>query len=258
MTSAESSVSFDRAAGYYDATRMLPEEAEAAQTAMLARELAGADPVVEVGVGTGRIAVPLAAAGVRIIGADLSVPMLRQLAGKAGAAVPVVAADATRLPFRDQSFGAVVVAHLLHLVPEWRAVLDELIRVLRPAGRLLVNHGNYDGLSRAIQDHVCAIAGRPRTYPGLDPTTDLDEELRTLGLVPRFMTEIPNPQTRTAEQWLNRIASHQHSWTWPIEPDTLRRAVAETREWVRATHGDPATVVIQSRLIRWHGYERAA
>lgn len=256
--SSGSSVVFDRAAGYYDQTRHLPEETAAAQTRLLAREVAGRDPVLEVGVGTGRIAIPLAAAGVRVVGADLSVPMLRRLVDKAPGVVPAVAADATRLPFADRSFGGVVVAHLLHLVPDWERVLYELVRVLRPGGRLLINPGSYGGLSREIQDRVVAAAGRGRPYPGLDPNADLDALLTPRGLRPRPLPELTNPQTRTAAQWLDRIASQQHSWTWLIDPATLQRAVAEVREWVRSTHGDPEQVVIASRLVRWRGFELPA
>ena len=56
--------------------------------------------VVEIGAGTGRIAVPLAQAGVRVLGLDLSAPMLDQLVAK-GSAVTALRADATAIPVRD-------------------------------------------------------------------------------------------------------------------------------------------------------------
>ena len=48
----------------------------------LAGELRGRGPVLEPGVGTGRMALPMAAAGIDVIGLDLSVPMLRELVAK--------------------------------------------------------------------------------------------------------------------------------------------------------------------------------
>ncbi len=77
MTNA--SVSFDRAAEYYDRTRALPPELAARQTEMLAGALAGRSRVLEIGVGTGRIALPLWQSGVPVVGLDLSAPMLHRL-----------------------------------------------------------------------------------------------------------------------------------------------------------------------------------
>ena len=68
-----------------------------ATVAMIAR-LAGDGPVLELGVGTGRLAIPLAAAGVRVIGIDASPSMLRLLDEKPGAdAVTAVLADMAHL-----------------------------------------------------------------------------------------------------------------------------------------------------------------
>src|SRR5581483_6281646 len=100
-------VSFDRAAEYYDATRALSPAVEQAVTALLAGELAGHGRCLEIGVGTGRIALPLLRAGVEMLGVDLSRAMMARIAAKSDgvALLPLAQADATRLPFRDHSFG---------------------------------------------------------------------------------------------------------------------------------------------------------
>jgi ubiquinone/menaquinone biosynthesis C-methylase UbiE len=66
------SVNFDRAVGYYDATRALPADSKDALTAMLAAELAGRGGCLEVGVGTGRIALPMRERGIKLAGMDIS------------------------------------------------------------------------------------------------------------------------------------------------------------------------------------------
>jgi SAM-dependent methyltransferase len=69
-----------------------PEAVEPA-VARLA-ELAGGGPALELGIGTGRIALPLAARGVAVHGIDLSAPMVAQLAAKpGGASIPVTIGD---------------------------------------------------------------------------------------------------------------------------------------------------------------------
>ena len=134
------SVVFDRAAAFYDRTRALAPATMDAVVARLARELAGRGPVLEPGVGTGRIALPLAAAGVDVTGLDLSEPMLRELVAKrdgqtrgAGGRVPLVRGDATRLPFPAGAFGGAYVVHLLHLVPGETGGSELYARRLIPA-----------------------------------------------------------------------------------------------------------------------------
>src|SRR6185295_11063968 len=117
--------SFDRVAEVYDETRGLPPEAEAAIGAGIARELrdvAAAPRLLEVGIGTGRIAVPLAAEGVRITGIDISPKMLARLREKRGD-IDVMLAEASRPPLRARSFDAALFVHILHLVPDAEATL---------------------------------------------------------------------------------------------------------------------------------------
>jgi ubiquinone/menaquinone biosynthesis C-methylase UbiE len=103
------SVNFDRAAGYYDATRALPADSMDALTAMLAAELAGRGECLEVGVGTGRIALPLRERGIKLAGMDISGAMLRQMVANAeGSPPPLLQADVTRLPLAAGVFGSVL------------------------------------------------------------------------------------------------------------------------------------------------------
>jgi ubiquinone/menaquinone biosynthesis C-methylase UbiE len=69
---AERSVCFDRAADYYDDTRSLPAAGRDRVFEILRSALPDGGLCLDVGVGTGRTAVPLAAEGVRVVGIDLS------------------------------------------------------------------------------------------------------------------------------------------------------------------------------------------
>ena len=99
------SVSFDRAAGYYDESRGVDPAVEELVADRVEEAVGPEARLLEVGVGTGRIALPLHRRGRRVVGVDLSVPMLERYRAKAAAAglppPPVLRADATRLPFRD-------------------------------------------------------------------------------------------------------------------------------------------------------------
>ncbi|ACK50883.1 Phosphatidylethanolamine N-methyltransferase [Methylocella silvestris BL2] len=101
--------------------------------------------VLDVGVGTG-LELPMFDERTRLVGVDLCEPMLRQaqrrVIGKSLRNVDgLLVMDATRLAFPDASFDAVVAPYVLTVVPDPHAMLDELLRVVKPGGEIvLVNH----------------------------------------------------------------------------------------------------------------------
>src|SRR5262249_17447141 len=70
--------------------------------------------------------------------------------------------DARQLGFPDESFDAVVAQYVITAVPDPEATLDELARVVRAGGEIiLVNHlGAESGLRRAFEQGFAPLAGR--------------------------------------------------------------------------------------------------
>jgi SAM-dependent methyltransferase len=101
-------------------------------------ELAGRR-VLEVGCGSAPCARWLAAQRAQVVGLDLSAGMLRhavRAARDTGLSVPLVQANATRLPFADDSFDLACSAFgAVPFVADSAAVMREIARVLRPDGR---------------------------------------------------------------------------------------------------------------------------
>jgi SAM-dependent methyltransferase len=95
--------------------------------------------VLEVGCGSAPCARWLADQGAQVVGLDLSAGMLRHAvdaARETGICVPLVQADATRLPFADRSFDLACSAFgAVPFVADSAAVMREVARVLRPGGR---------------------------------------------------------------------------------------------------------------------------
>jgi ubiquinone/menaquinone biosynthesis C-methylase UbiE len=104
--------------------------------------------VLEVAVGTGRN-LPFYPDGVRLTGVDWSPAMLgiaRQRAATLGRDADLRTGDAQALDFPDESFDTVLCALGLCAIPDDRRAVTEMVRVLRPGGRLL------------LVDHVAATA----------------------------------------------------------------------------------------------------
>ena len=101
--------------------------------------------VLDVGVGTG-LELPMFDRRTRLTGVDLSEPMLRRaqrrIRAKAlGNVEGLLVMDAAHLAFPDAHFDAVVAPYVLTVVPDPHGSLDELARVVKPGGEIiLVNH----------------------------------------------------------------------------------------------------------------------
>lgn len=100
--------------------------------------------ILEVGVGTG-LMLPLYPAHCSVVGIDLSAGMLAKASARVERQgltnVELRHMDAAAMGFPDASFDAVLAAYVVTAAPDHRALLDEMIRVCRPGGRiLLMNH----------------------------------------------------------------------------------------------------------------------
>ena len=95
---------------------------------------------LDVGTGTGKRAETVArsAPGARVVGVDFTLAMLRAGRARLHPRVRLVAADATRLPFADGRFDAVVSGFLVRNLADMHGGLGEQARVLKPGGRLVV------------------------------------------------------------------------------------------------------------------------
>jgi len=122
--------------------------------------------ILEVGVGTG-LSLRDYPRDAEVYGIDLSFAMLARARDKIERRrlkhVKMIAAmDACRLGFAGESFDAVVAQFVITLVPKPEAALDEMARVLRPGGEIiLANHlGAEEGLQAVIEEKCSAIARR--------------------------------------------------------------------------------------------------
>ncbi len=154
--------------------------------------------ILELGVGTGRIALPVVAAGCDVVGVDISRDMLRHVSASAAERnleIHTVQADIAKLPFASNAFDAVTTVHVLHLVADWQSALSGAAQSLKPNGCLILGRDWVDPESVAgelqnvfrktvvdlmgpqlkaptgasvIADYIEDVAGRPEHFGPTD------------------------------------------------------------------------------------------
>jgi ubiquinone/menaquinone biosynthesis C-methylase UbiE len=234
---------------------------------MLVDEIPKEGRCLEIGVGTGRIALPLARAGVSMVGVDISREMLRKfIRNSEGASPTVVIGDATRLPFGEGDFTAVIAAHVLHLIPEWKLAIAEAVRVLKPGGVLIASRGARtkqrqegalptDAWERRVVHRFFAEAGDPPWPPGADRIEDVDEHMRELGAAVRELPELRSLESSSINACLANLEAGRWAACWSMDETTRKRAGAVARAWAVKELGDPdePRPIVDSAV--WHIYQ---
>lgn len=266
------SISFDPVAHVYDDTRGYPPGvAHTIADEMIRRgPIAPGAQTLEIGIGTGRIALPLLERGAHITGIDISARMVERLRAKyatesaARPAAPwgrleVTLGDITALPFATDFFDAVVAVHVLHLVPQWRRALDEALRVLRPGAPLLlgqdVAHGSY--VTHPMQDEwieiVRGLGAEPRRV-GAASFKEILAEARGRGLRVEEWLVADWTTTHTPAEGFTYISDRVWSLTWLVDDDIFAESVRRLEVWARRRYGDdwetPVTTNYSFKLAR--------
>ena len=138
--------------------------------------------IVDLAAGTGTSSVPLAAAGAFVIPCDFSLGMLA-VGRERQPGLPFVAGDALHLPFADRSLDAITISFGLRNTADPLAALEEMRRVVRPGGRLVVCEFSHpawtpfrEAYSRYLMGALPGVARRLSSNP--DAYVYLAESIR--------------------------------------------------------------------------------
>lgn len=122
---------FNVLAPFYE--KLIPSSDPALLVSLL--ELSPDCTLLDAAGGTGRVAITLTPMAGRIVVCDASPNMLQQARQKG---LEAVLAEVEHLPFGDSSFDGILLVDAFHHLKDQRVAMRELLRVLKPSGRLVI------------------------------------------------------------------------------------------------------------------------
>ena len=176
-TPHEVAAMFDGVAAKYDLTNAvlsLSQDRRWRHAVTAALDLHRGEKALDLAAGTGTSSEPFVDAGVLTVPCDFSLGMLK-VGHRRRPDMSFIAGDATRLPFSDGAFDAVTISFGLRNVVDVDGALQEMLRVTRPGGRLVVcefSHPTWapfrtvytEYLMRALPKVARAVSSNPDAY----------------------------------------------------------------------------------------------
>ena len=248
-------INFDRVADIYDETRGLPPGMdERIMEAIVAATHAEPDTrFLELGIGTGRVALPFVRHGYAYTGVDISEQMMNVLRDKVGPEarnLELITGDVAHLPQADGSVDVVLAVHLLHLVPNVRVVLQEVQRVLAPMGHLVVagNDTVPDDPRREIQGQWREFVQQagvelPSNERGQTPG---QTELWEMGAQTTVFHVGSWARPFRPADLLQEQRDRVFSLSWSVPDDVLEQVDHQMQDWVNTRYGS-ADVELETR-----------
>jgi SAM-dependent methyltransferase len=210
---------FGAVAADYDGGRPAYPRAVIDRLASVAGVGPGAD-VLDLAAGTGKLTRQLVETGASVVAVEPSAGMRAQFA-RSLPGVPLLDGTAEAIPLADGAVEVIAVAQAFHWF-RTAAALDEIRRVLRPAGWLALtwNEPPATGWARDVWDLRHQLTGYTGDYPGNGWSAVLDADPR---FGPRSTTVDSTTVMTSAEEVLRDSASR--SYVISLDPDARRRVL---------------------------------
>lgn len=261
------SISFDFAADFYDATRGFPPGVGAEIADSLLTKLENRSSILEVGVGTGRILLPLVEQGellpdFSIFGVDISLRMLSRLRSNVHPgmlAPPLVLGDARYLPFVAGQFDAVLMVHVIHLILDWQSALMESRRVLGNHGVLYIGYETSDPdtasarLRKALSQFTLECCPENPQF-GHDILSEKTGWLTNTGATMDRWEAASWTKHVNERDTIRLYENGTYSSTWRLPVEARARVINRLREWAVAEFGTLDAEFEVPRRFIWERY----
>lgn len=240
------SLSFDNLTEYYDETRDydIASFNEAINYIANRYPIAKYPALFEPGIGSGRIAIPLAEKGYKVTGIDISNQMIeilkKKISNQSSLDIKCQVADTTDIPFSPDSFDISVVVHLFYFIKHWEKAADEIVRVVK--GPIVVLHTGMGQeipfLNQKYKD-ICRDLNSPIINVGVDSTNEVFDYLK------RTNCDIENVENNW--KWKSKvnlskayeyIKNRAYSFTHLVAEETHIKAVSILLEYLENNYAE--------------------
>ncbi|MEY2450459.1 MAG: hypothetical protein QOD92_33 [Acidimicrobiaceae bacterium] len=235
---------FDQLADHFDASRGGEERGDEYAADIDAHLPAGDGPILEIGVGTGVVALGLRRRGRTVLGLDLSGPMLARAHDRLGSVV--VHGDALRSPIATAGVAHAVSVWVVHSVADPVMLFEEAARVLRPGGRYVVCANQHPAPDDEVGQIIAAMTTRVDTRRGATrPRGVTVDEVREWGERAGFTSHVHQLQRQWRAAPTEELAAIANR-TWPAMRELDEDAILEvTQPAIEALQALPATETIR-------------
>jgi len=248
------SLSFDSMVDFYDETRVFDRDCFDSALDFLVDKFTPErfGSIFYPGIGTGRIAIPLAERGYRVAGVDISTKMLallkkRLMQSRQPLRISFQRADVVALPFRDAAFDIAICVHLFYFIPNWPKAVAEILRVVRRDGPVILMHtgtGMELPFLNARYKELCTEQGCLIEEIGVKSTREVTDYVNNLGCDVEWL--------RDRWQWTSRIRldsalcyvkSRAYSFTTIASDDIHSRVIKKLESELQHRFGSLTTEV---------------
>lgn len=228
-------ISYDRIAERYNQTRQIPSDSLDKIIKSLNEEIPNMHEkdVIDLGVGTGRFAIPLSKYVKSIVGIDISKKMIEILDKNNNADnLSAICGRVEKLPFQNCSFDIAFAVSIFHLVSKWQDVINEIERVIKPAGYCIIGYTEYVGEQgkqfeyiryELLRKHIESAKAKGLSF--LEQKKYFDNRWDLLEDVVGAEWD----EWYTPNDILNGIESNFWSETWNITPLELRKVIKKMK-----------------------------
>lgn len=239
------SSAYDTTASSFERHRSLPSSVVEAIRAAIwtTARLPDQARVLDLGAGTGRIGKAFLAAGDFYVGVDSSHAMLQEFSAKPefreSKTCLLAQAEGGQLPFQNATFDLVLLMRVLSAAGNWRELLDECRRVLRPGGIIAVGHTKSpdSGVDAQLKRQLVAILEEMHA-PWHQPRESRRQALAWLesASVRHWYRDAASWKvTTSAEEFLSRHRTGARFAALPLA--VQEEALARLRAWAETNFG---------------------
>ena len=254
-------INYNRNAKIYDKRHGEEIAPEIAVKVIEVARLKAGDLLLDLASGTGRGCLAFARQGMAVTATDVSADMLAKLSEKAvGLDVSTQLAKADALPFEEDIFDAVSISRALYLIKDWRDVISEAARVLKPGGVFIHEWGSGSetdvyGLIRGhLRDLLLQAGVKQIFHPGARTEAQVEAEIFARGFTAVGAVETGPGLSITPREFIDKIINRECSYLWDVSDDIAAPVMEKVWDYTRTEFGDLDQEIFMPENSWWRVY----